>query len=258
VRALVSYPGSGNTWARFLLVPTGLRTGDERDWTRPRSLSLSLFQSLSLPGTHTLGADLLVKSHHVQFVRQVGLIRQEARKTLPWRIDNLRYFGGDGVLLLRSPWAAIRSSWNHLQVQMHYAVDTELGSPEFQRFAMAEAAKWRDLAADWLVASPRLLVLHYEHLLEDWEREVRRVVTFLGLEPDEERLDCMHGQSFEGFLRQRPAVARSPYSGPTAARLRAAVGEVQALLAARGQEPLPLHLYSPWAAEEPDNKCTVG
>ena len=84
------------------------------------------------------------------------------------------------------------------------------------------------------------------------------MVTFLGLEPDEERLDCMHGRLFESSLRQRPAVGGSPYSGPTAARLRAAVGEVQGLLAARGQEPLPLHLYSPWARAEPDNKCTVG
>ena len=33
VRALVSYPGSGNTWLRDLLeAGTGLTTSDERDW----------------------------------------------------------------------------------------------------------------------------------------------------------------------------------------------------------------------------------
>ena len=33
VRALVSYPGSGNTWLRDLVeAGTGLTTGDERDW----------------------------------------------------------------------------------------------------------------------------------------------------------------------------------------------------------------------------------
>jgi hypothetical protein len=228
----VSYPGSGNTWLRDLLeASTGLHTGQERDW--------ALYESIN---DHVPGADLLVKSHHMQFLRG-GRRQAEGREGLSWRLDNLRYFGAEGVLLLRSPWSAIRSSWNHLQ----NTVDLELGSPEFQRFAVAEVAKWRDLAADWLVASPHLLVLHYEHLLEDWQREVRRAVAFLGLEPDEERLDCMRGRTFEAFLRRRPAVAGSPYSSTTAARVQAAVGEVQELLAARGQEPLPLHLYSAWA-----------
>jgi hypothetical protein len=37
-------------------------------------------------------------------------------------------------MLLRSPWTALRSSWNHLNLPL----DDELGSERFQRFAIAE------------------------------------------------------------------------------------------------------------------------
>ena len=204
VRALVSYPGSGNTWMRDLVeAATGLYTGNERDWAGMKSMN-----------DHQLGADVLVKSHHMRFSRQVQ--RQlTSEEDFDWRLDNIRYFGGEAVMLLRSPWDALRSSWNHLQEK----TDLDLASPEFQRFSVEEIKKWRDLAIDWLATSPKLLVVHYEHLREDPEREVRRVVSFLGLEADEERFSCMAGRRFEGFLRKRNALTKSPYWESTAAKV---------------------------------------
>ena len=171
---------------------------------------------------HQLGADVLVKSHHMRFSRQVQ--RQlTSEEDFDWRLDNIRYFGGEAVMLLRSPWDALRSSWNHLQEK----TDLDLASPEFQRFSVEEIKKWRDLAIDWLATSPKLLVVHYEHLREDPEREVRRVVSFLGLEADEERFSCMAGRKFEGFLRKRNALTKSPYWESTAVKVILALTSVR-------------------------------
>ena len=150
----------------------------------------------------------------MKFSRQ-GLRQVTSEEDFDWRLDNIRYFGGEAVMLFRSPWDALRSSWNHLQEK----TDLGLGTPQFQIFAVEEIKKWRDLAIDWMASSSKLLVVHYEHLREDPERELRRVVSFLGLEPDEQRFSCMAGRRFEGFLRKRKAVRQNPYWESTAAKV---------------------------------------
>ena len=189
---------------------TGLHTGNERDWALGNK-DWTLMKSMN---DHQPGADLLVKSHHMRFSRQ-GRRQATCEEDFDWRLDNIRYFGGEAVVLIRNPWDALRSSWNHLQEK----TDLDVGSPEFQRFAVEEIKKWRDIAVDWLATSPNLLVVHYEHLREDPERELRRVVSFLGLEPDEQRFSCMHGRKFEGFLRKRNALKKNPYWESTAAKV---------------------------------------
>ena len=113
--------------------------------------------------------------------------------------------------------------------QLQEKVDLGLGGPEFQRFAVEKVffsffllrecewkcffltrfcsqhlfflkvTKWRDIAIDWLVTSPKLLVVHYEHLLNDPEIQLRRIIAFMGLEADEERFSCMAGRRFRGL-----------------------------------------------------------
>ena len=57
--------------------------------------------------THRPGADLLVKSHHMQYLREVEKTDQ-GREDLQWRMQNVVYFSGGGVLLIRNPYDAIR------------------------------------------------------------------------------------------------------------------------------------------------------
>ena len=112
--------------------------------------------------------------------------------------------------------------------KMQEKVDLGVGGLEFQRFAVEKVSgsvfsgegewkcfvltriysqqlfflkvtKWRDIAIDWLATSPKLLVVHYEHLLKDPEIQLRRIIAFLGLEADEERFSCMAGRRFERF-----------------------------------------------------------
>ena len=56
---------------------------------------------------HWPGADVLVKSHHMQFIRETEKADQ-GREDLQWRMENVAYFQGGGVLLVRNPYDAIR------------------------------------------------------------------------------------------------------------------------------------------------------
>ena len=75
---------------------TWLEVKSERDSINSQSLN-----------THKPGVDLLVKSHHMQFLREVKKSDQ-GRENLSWRMENVVYFWGGGVLLIRNPYDAIR------------------------------------------------------------------------------------------------------------------------------------------------------
>ena len=134
------YPGSGNTWLRYLVeAATGVATSAEFDG----------YQNLS---SHW-GTNILIKTHHVDFHRLVGGTEKEL---LSWRMGNIRHFSGRAILIIRNPLDAMRSWWNHEQVLLGEAVDQDVDSPQFMRFAEAEITRWRDTAVDWILLSPHI------------------------------------------------------------------------------------------------------
>jgi len=86
-RALVSYPGSGNTWIRYLIEgATGVYTGSVfHDKRIQREGHHGEFRE---PGD---GSTLLQKTHHNSLVRQ-----PKVTQTLLWRMRHIKFFGGRG------------------------------------------------------------------------------------------------------------------------------------------------------------------
>ena len=91
VSALASYPGSGNTWVRYLIESvTGVMTSDERD---------------SVEDGVVTGAEILIKSHHRRFY---FYLRPETKDSLNWRLNDISFFNGEGILIIRNPFDSIR------------------------------------------------------------------------------------------------------------------------------------------------------
>ena len=155
VRALVSYPGSGNTWIRYLVeAATGVFTG-------------SIFNDKSIlrAGHHGEtrdprdGSTILQKSHH-----RALYVRQYSKFGPAWRRQHVALFGGRGVLVIRNPYKAILSYWNFKRTKSHtktVAAET-LQSPEFQEFVRVGAERWLELIQDWLEFSTDCHVIFYE------------------------------------------------------------------------------------------------
>ena len=122
-------------------------------------------------------------------------------------------------------------------------IDVDVGSPAFQSFALNEVQMWVDLIFDWVLLSPNVLVIHYELLKEDHEREVRKIVKFLGIKENEERFNCMKNQRFEGFKRKRKELKKNPYNKKANGKFKELIMITQKLLEQYKHEPLPLHLY---------------
>ena len=72
-------------------------------WTKQTSLEVNK-NSIS---DFKEGEDLLVKSHHMQFINEIKKEKQE-RESIGWRIENVGFFSAGGILLIRNPFDAIR------------------------------------------------------------------------------------------------------------------------------------------------------
>ena len=135
-----------------------------------------------------------------------------------------------------------RSSWNHFQ-EYEGDIDVDVGTPKFQSFALNEAQKWIDLIVDWVLLSPRLVVVHYEMLKINQEREVRRIMKFFGIKQNEDRFMCLENQRFEWWKRTKKVLKKNPYSETVNLKFKELIEIAQKLLKQYDHEPLPIHLY---------------
>ena len=134
-RALVSYPGSGNTWTRYLVeAATGVFTGSV--YSDPGIYTAG---HLGERREYSDGSTLLQKTHH----SAVG----ESHNSLTWRRHHIKQFGGRAVLVIRNPYKAILSYWNLLQTgsQTKTADSGTLKGKKFKLFVADGAGRWLDL-----------------------------------------------------------------------------------------------------------------
>ena len=158
-RALVSYPGSGNTWIRYLVeAATGVFTG-------------SIFNDKSIlraghygeARDYRDGTTILQKTHH-----RALYVSQYKNYGLAWRRHHVQQFSGRGVLVIRNPYKAILSYWNFKNTKSHTkTVDvSSLHSEQFLDFVRVGAERWLEVIKDWLQLSTSCQVILYEVSLE--------------------------------------------------------------------------------------------
>ena len=142
-RALISYPGSGNTWTRYLLeAATGVFTG-------------SVFNDKTIFKAGHYGET-------VDFMDGTTIL-QKTHYTASYK-NHINKFGGRAVLVIRNPYEAILSNWNWIRTQSHTktVATKSLQSAKFRKFVRAGATRWLKIIQDWLFYSKELYVVFYE------------------------------------------------------------------------------------------------
>ena len=170
-----------------------------------------------------------------------------SERSLQRRLAILGHNGGRHVLMVRNPYKAIVSWWNHLRTRnsLGPGLPTEelvrsLRSPEFCRFAAEEALLWRAVVLDAVSLSSELLVVHYETFTAG---DLARVLHFLKVPADEERLSC--ARRFPDVIpRRRPrSLPGDVFCSRARDILDVAIPEVDKELRAHKLPPLPLDRY---------------
>lgn len=193
-RALASYPGSGNTWIRYLVEgSSGLYTG-------------SVFNDRSIlraghygEGRNYLdGSTILQKTHH----RSIYVDKYKAYG-LSWRKEQIESFGGRAVIVVRNPYKAILSYWNFYNTKSHTSLidKNSFKTLKFQDFVFTGASRWFEVIEDWITFGKEVYFIFYEDLQEDPVGEMRSLLDYLGLPVDEERLACISSHLAGSFHR---------------------------------------------------------
>ncbi|XP_038055023.1 WSC domain-containing protein 2-like isoform X2 [Patiria miniata] len=172
--ALASYPRSGNTWTRQLIERgTGLLTGSVH-WKHEKDMAIS---SKIFPGgnvDYQSKQTICVKSH----------LSDPA---------HIKTFEG-AVLLIRNPYSALVAEiFRRQMLDQEKSADETVkyfDSQEWRRFAENQAQSWRNMAVRWITNSRRIHVAHYENLQENTYEELARIVRFLDVSVQKQRILC--------------------------------------------------------------------
>ncbi|KAF2363004.1 Sulfotransferase domain [Trinorchestia longiramus] len=190
VSALASFPGSGNTWLRYLLQQvTGYHTGSVyKDF----ALMKNGFPAESISN----GSVIIVKTH------EYG--------------EQMRAPFSRAILIIRDPYQAILAEFNrqsgghigHAQPDK-YSKDN---GKYWSTFVHNKALSWTNTYLDWLQFKGPLHVLFYEDLVENLANEMNKILEFLDFHEDIPSFECMMRNKDGIYKRRKRNLSFNPYS----------------------------------------------
>ncbi|XP_071789463.1 sialate:O-sulfotransferase 2-like [Asterias amurensis] len=177
--AVSSFPGSGNTWVRYLIErATGIYTGSFYN-------DGVLFKQgfMGEREKWTKGNTIGVKTH---------------------RFDekHVRQFEA-AVLIIRNPYKAIISEHNRkFGGHVGFAPEAQYTKgTEWTAFVTGKSRTWANTAVNFIQYSKRVHVVYYEDLQTNLYDNLKRIVKFLKVPVDEERLLCVLSSPLGKFKR---------------------------------------------------------
>lgn len=191
IAALASFPGSGNTWLRYLLQQaTGILTGSVyKDY----GLLKSGFPAESIANSSVL----IVKTHE-------------------WGSHVWTKFG-KAVLLVRDPAKAILAEFNR-QSGGHVG----FASPDrykrtkgkyWMKFVQTKLHAWEQTNLSWgLNFSKPVLIIYYDELVDNVEKALRDILKFIEYPINEELLRCAIMRKEGIYRRKKRLLSFDPYT----------------------------------------------
>ncbi|CAL4075854.1 unnamed protein product, partial [Meganyctiphanes norvegica] len=202
--ALVSFPGSGNTWLRYLLQQvTGYFTG-------------SVYKDYAL----------LKNGFPAESVCNGSVI---AVKTHEWGPEMRNKFNR-AILMLRDPYLSIQAEFNrqsgghigHAQPEKY----VRNKGMYWEKFVNNKATAWMNTTLDWLKFEGPLHLVFYEDLLDNLPEEMRRILEFLDIEVDDASFDCMLRHQDGIYKRRKRPLSFDPFN----AKLRGVVDNSKSIV----------------------------
>ncbi|XP_070547644.1 sialate:O-sulfotransferase 2-like [Ptychodera flava] len=187
--ALLSFPGSGNTWARHLLeLVSGIYTGSA-------SHKKLLYEAgfLGQMDNGDSGRVIAVKTHRYQ--------------------PNMSQRYHAIIFLIRNPYGAISAEYNRQhsgKTSFEPWSEEMVGREEFAVSIRTLLKSWSTLALKTLsnYTERPLLVVHYEDLVDHTAEQMHTILRFLNVTVKEDRFLCLKMSSEGEFHRDMPTDER--------------------------------------------------
>nr|XP_054760337.1 WSC domain-containing protein 2-like [Lytechinus pictus] len=181
--ALASFPGSGNTWMRYLLErASGFYTGSVYNDKGLYNGGYTRFKGEA--ERPKMGTTLTVKTHE-----------------LGWQISSKIF--KKAVLIVRNPYDCLLAYAN-FRAKGHtgFASRQYFKSHGWDNFVEEKSQVWENTIASWISLN-NTLVVFYEDLQSELRQQITRILKFLGVPLDEERLRCTEAYPQGRFHRNK-------------------------------------------------------
>ena len=174
---------------------------------------------------------------------------------------NIVYFNGKGILLIRNPFKCVLSAFRHEKFGVHanseYGLKVDIMSAlryqgddrnrinitEFEEAALGLVNIWREIVENW-VKLGEVLVVHYEDVVSDKVTEVERMLRYLNISPDKNRLECVKYASLDFYKRHSHGGGEQFYRPQLATVFRENIAMVDELLLQYGHRGIPYSKYT--------------
>ena len=170
-------------------------------------------------------------------------------------MENLVYFGGRGILLIRNPYRAILSAYQHLRNGVHSGsdvqlrnnilealenIDKKIDKEDFERFALKQIISWRDIILDWVILGEKVLVVYFEDFVQNKIEQMEKVFDFLKISMEKERMKCVKFATLDFYRRRNNFGKEVKISKNLKKKILKIIKEVNKILKIFGHSSLPL------------------
>ncbi|XP_046638667.1 WSC domain-containing protein 2-like [Daphnia pulicaria] len=202
--ALMSYPGSGNTWIRGIIERlSGYFTGSIY---ADKDIYVKGFYGEGVP--IDCGCTIVQKTHDLQ------------------RNDYQPFINKSAILIIRNPYGALVSYRNFRTTGNSHTASaslTQFTGLEWEKFVTTEIVGWKTKVLEWIPRIGHGGILLYDDVLKDKRNQFRNLMRYLGLEVDERRLDCVIKHDFSSFKRNSTPTTNETIRDPFDASLRSII-----------------------------------
>ena len=197
---LASYPKSGNTWVRFLLI--NLLFGNQESSQNFELLLPDIHNKLDIISimqktANTIKSHLVLDSFHPLLEKTIGYI-YIIRNPINVMLSNYNYY------LLNLGKQIINLSSEEKNTLKTTYINEYLKNKGFQRWIELGMGNWESNVKSWIENTYNFpnLVIKYEDLLENPHHEVKKICDFIGLQPTTEQLNkVIENSSFENMKK---------------------------------------------------------
>ncbi|XP_042880020.1 WSC domain-containing protein 1-like [Penaeus japonicus] len=230
---LVSFPGSGNTWIRYLLeAASGVFTGSV--YTDREIEAAGYLGEADKPDS---GRTLVQKTHGTALVL--------LKSNMKTRYEVIKA-DVPAVLIIRNPARAIISYWKFIKTQgknkhTKQVPEKSFKTKEFRNYVATMTVLWEQLITDRLLWNTAPVhIVFYEHLVNDPVSYVKGILEFLRFPTEEGRLKCM-ADHLQGSFKRPKKNETDPYVTGEKEGMSYAVKRVNRLLTLLGYPELPVY-----------------
>ncbi|XP_069973835.1 sialate:O-sulfotransferase 1-like isoform X2 [Penaeus vannamei] len=228
---LVSFPGSGNTWIRYLLeAASGVFTG-------------SVYTDVEIKNAGYLGEGDRASSGRTLVQKTHGAALTKVANDL---VSRYKFIKAEVplVLIIRDPARALISYWKFLHGRgkgshTNQVSEKSYRTNEFRKHVERMVTRWEELVSDRLLwhRAP-MYILYYDLVVKNPVYHVREVLKFLRVPIDEGRLACLESH-LKGSFKRPEKKESDPFTYNEKKMMSLAVMRISRLLRLRGFPPPP-------------------